>query len=73
MAKDFVYDTNKRLCCIYDDAAAGYVFFRSMRTRNEFLFLWCSAPVSGVSCDALIKPPIQCVKVVDLKNKNAIE
>ena len=73
MAKDFVHDADKRLCCIYDDAAAGYVFFRSMQSRNEFLFLWFSAPVSWVSRHALINPPIQCVKVVDLKNKNAVK
>ena len=73
MAKDFVHNADKRLCCIYDDAAAGDVFFRSMQSRNEFLFLWFSAPVRGVSCHALIKPPIQCVKVVDLKNKNAVK
>jgi len=73
MAKNFVHDADKRLCCIDDDAAAGYVFFRSMQSRNEFLFLWFSAPVRWVSRHALIKPPIQCVKVVDLKNKNAIK
>jgi hypothetical protein len=58
MAKDFVHDADQRLCCIYDDAAAGYVFFRSMQSRKEFLFLWFSAPVSWVSRHALIKPPI---------------
>lgn len=73
MAKDFVHDADKRLCCIYDDAAAGDVFFRSMQSRNEFLFLWFSAPVRRVSRHALIQPPIQCVKVVDLKNKNAVQ
>ena len=73
MAKDFVHDAGKRLCCIYDDAAAGYVLFRSMQSRNEFLFLWFSAPVSRVSRHALIKPPIHCFKVVDLKNKYAVK
>ena len=73
MTKDFVHDADKRLCCIYNDAIAGYVFFRSMQSRNEFPFLWFSAPVRWVSLHALIKPPIQCVKVVDLKNKNAIK
>ena len=73
MAKDFVHNANKRLCCIYDDAATGYVFFRSMQPRNEFFFLRFSAPVSWVSCHALIHPPIQCVKVVDLKNKNLVQ
>ena len=73
MAKDFVHDADKGLSCIYDDAAAGYVFFRAMQSRNEFLFLWFSAPVSGVSHHALIKPPIQCVKVVDLENKYGVK
>ena len=73
MAKDFVHDADKRLCCIYDDAAARYIFFSSMQSRNEFLFLCFSAPVRWVSPHALIKPPIQCVKVVDLKNKNAVQ
>ena len=73
MAEDFIHDAGKRLCCIYDDAAAGYIFFRSMQSRNEFLFLWFSAPVSWVSRHALINPPVQCVKVVDLKNKNAVK
>jgi len=27
LAKDFVYDADKRLCCIYYDALVGYVFF----------------------------------------------
>ena len=27
MAKDFVHDADKRLCCIYNDATAWYVFF----------------------------------------------
>ena len=44
-----------------------------MQSCDEFLFLWFSAPVSWVSCHAIIKPPIQCVKVVDLKNKNAVK
>ena len=44
-----------------------------MQSSNEFFFLWFSAPVSWVSRHALIKPPIQCVKVVDLKNKNAVK
>jgi hypothetical protein len=39
MAKDFVHDADKRLCCIYDNAAAGYVFFRLMQVRNDFPFL----------------------------------
>ena len=73
MAKDFVHDAAKRLCCIDDDASVGYVFFRSMQSRNEFLFLCFSAPVSWISRHALIQPSIQCVKVVDLKNKNAIK
>ena len=73
MAKDFIHDADQRLCCIDYDAIAGYVFFCSMQSRNEFLFIWFSAPVSWVSCHALIKPPIQCVKFVDLKNKNAVK
>ena len=73
MAKNFVHDTDKWLGCIDDDAAAGYVFFCSMQSRNEFLFLWFSAPVRWVSHYALIKPPIQCVKVLDLKNKNVVK
>jgi len=73
MAKDFFHDVDKRLCGIYEDSAAGYVFFRSMQSRKEFLFFWFSAPVSRVSSHAFIKPPIQCVKIVDLKNKNAIQ
>lgn len=73
MAKDFVNNADKRLSCIYDSAAVGYVFFRSMQSRNEILFLWFSAPVSWVSRHALIQPPIQCVKVVDLKHKNAVK
>ena len=73
MAKDFVHDAEKRLCCIYDDTAAGYVFFCSMQSRNQFLFLWFSAPVSWVPRHALIKPPIHYAKVVDLKNKNAVK
>ncbi len=44
-----------------------------MQSCNKFLFLWFSAPVSWVTRHALIKPPIQCVKVVDLKNKNAVK
>ena len=27
MAKDFVHDADKRLCCIDYDATVGYVFF----------------------------------------------
>ncbi len=73
MAKDFVHDADKRLCCIDGDAAAGEVFFRSMQSRNEVLFLWFSAPVRWVPRHALIKPPIQCVKVVDLKHKHAVK
>ena len=73
MAKDFIHDPDKRLCCIDYNATAGYVLFRSMQSRNEFLFLWFSAPVSWVSHHALIKPPIQCVKVLDLKNKNVVK
>ncbi len=44
-----------------------------MQSCNEFLFLWFSAPVSWVPCHPLIKPSIQCVNVVDLKNKNTIK
>ena len=73
MAQDFVHDADKWLCCIYDDAPTGYVFFCSMQSRNQFLFLWFSAPVRWVPRHTLIKPPIQCVKVVDLKNKNAVK
>lgn len=73
MAKNLVHDAVKGLCCIYDNATARYVFFCSMQSRNEFLFLWFSTPVSWIPCHALIKPPIQCVKVVDLKNKNAVK
>jgi hypothetical protein len=58
MAKDFIHNTDQRLCCINDDAAAGYVFFRPMQSRHEFLFLWFSAKVSWISRHALIKPPI---------------
>ena len=58
MAKDFVHDADKRLGCIYDGATAGYVFFRSMQSRNELPFLWFSAPVRWVARHALIKPPI---------------
>ena len=73
MAKDFVHDADKRLCCIDDDAAAGYIFFGSMQLRNEFLFLRFSTPVRWVSRYALIQPPIQCVKIVNFKNKNAVK
>lgn len=44
-----------------------------MQSCNEFLFLRFSAPVSGVPRHAIIKPLIQCVKVVDLKNENAVK
>jgi hypothetical protein len=71
MAKDFVHDADKRLCCIYDNAAAGYVFFRLMQVRNDFPFLWSSAPVSWVPCHSLINPPETGVKV-NIKNKHAI-
>ncbi len=73
MAKDFVHDADKRLSGVDDDAAAGDVVFRSMRARKKFLFLWFSAPVGWVARHALIKPPIQCVKVIDIKNTNAVE
>jgi len=59
MAKDFVHDADKRLCCVYEDASAWYIFFCSMQARNEFFFLWFSAPIGWVSRHALIKPPKQ--------------
>lgn len=73
MAQDFIHDADKRLFCIYDDAATGDVFFCSMQLRNKFLFLGMPTPVSWVPRHALIKPPIDDVKVTDLKNKNTIE
>ena len=73
MAKDFVHDADKRLGGINHDATAGYIFFRSMQSGKEFLFLWFSAPIHWISRNALIQPPIQCVKVVDLKNKNTVK
>ena len=68
---NFIHDADKRLCCIEYDAAAGYVFFRLMQARNDFPFLWFSAPVSWVQCHSLINPPETGVKV-DLKSKHAI-
>src|SRR5690242_5911346 len=73
MAKDFVHDAGKRLGCIDDDAAAGYVFFRSMQSRDAFLFLWFSAPVRWVARHTLIQPSVQGVQAVDFKNKNAVQ
>lgn len=54
VAQNFVHDADKWLCCIDDDATARYVFFRSMQSRNEFLFLWFSTPVSWVARHTLI-------------------
>ena len=71
MAKDFVHHAEERLCGIDYDAAAGYVFFRSMHSRNEFLLLRFSAEVSWIPRHTLIKPPIYCFNVVNIKNKNA--
>ena len=73
VAKDFIHDADQRLCGIDDDAAAGDVFLCSMQLGDEFLFLWLSAPVRRVACHALIDPPIQGVKVIDLQNKNTIQ
>lgn len=73
MPEDFVHHAGKRLGCIDEDATAGYVFFRSMQSRNEFLFLRFSAPVRWVARHTLIKPPIQGVKVVDFQNKNSVK
>lgn len=44
-----------------------------MQPRNEFLLFWFSAEVSWVACDTLIEPSIQCLKVGDLKNKDAVK
>lgn len=73
MAQDFVHNAGKRLCCIDEDAISGYVFLCSMQARKEFLFLRFPAPVRWVPRHALIKPPIQCLKVVDFKNKNTVQ
>src|SRR4051812_1625680 len=44
-----------------------------MHSFNKFFFFRFCAPVSWVQRHSLINPPKQEVKIVDLKNENAIK
>ena len=71
VTKDLVNDLHERRGGVDDDAVFWKVFLRVMQAHNDFPFLRCSAPISGVQCYALSNPPETGIQV-DLKDKHAV-
>lgn len=72
LTKDLINDAREGRGGVDYDTVFRNVFFRLMRSHNEFPFAWSSAPVIWVQPASLVDPPVQCVEV-DFKDKDAVK
>lgn len=70
--KDLINDAREGRGGVDYNTVFWNVFFRLMRSHNEFPFAWSSAPVIWVQPTSLVNPSVQCVEV-DFKDKDTIK
>ena len=72
LTKDLINDAREGRDGVDYDTVFRSVFFRLMRSHNEFPFAWFSAPVIWVQPASLVNPSVQCVEI-DFKDKDAVK
>jgi hypothetical protein len=72
LTKDLINDAREGRGGVAYNTVLGSVFFRLMRSYNEFPLTWFPAPVIWVQPASLVNPPVQCVEV-DFEDENAVK